>query len=396
MRLGEAFFQPAALMFKFRHAILPFFLAWLALGAASSSCAEPFSFVEGTFEQGRLRYLNGLPVLEVQGTPEEMGRQQAMLVSDAARRLICFPAELLAVVGREDRWPEFVRMGKAMLPQFPAHHLAELESFAKTSGCEADLLVGLNTMIDTYRGGLGCSSLLVAPERSATGGPLFGRNLDFFTLGKLQQYTLVTVYRPEGKHAFASVIFPGLFGCLSGINDAGLAVAVHEVHFSRDGGTLLDPKGVPYTLGFRRVLEECSTVEEARKLVASMKRTTLLNLAVCDRQGGAVLEITPKNVVLRRGSDGLAACTNHFRSPTLAMFAFAWRYRLLMSARDIPRLDVVDVQRKLHAANLGRLTMQTMIFEPEPLVLHLAYGSCPSSALPLKRLELAPLFERTD
>jgi len=383
-------------MLRFRHALLAFLLAWPALEAASAPCAGPFRFTEGSFGGGRLRYINGLPVLEVQGTPEEMGRQQAELVSDAARHLISFPAELLAEVGREDRWPAFVRMGKAMLPQFPQHHLAELEAFARTSGCEADLLVGLNTMIDTYRGGLGCSSLMVAPERSATGGPLFGRNLDFFTLGKLQQYTLVTVYRPEGRHAFASVSFPGLFGCLSGINDAGLAVAVHEVHFSRDGGALLDPKGVPYALGFRRVLEECSTVEEAQELVASMKRTTLLSLAVCDRRGGAVLEITPKSVVLRRGSDGLSACTNHFRSPALGMFAFAWRYRLLMSAGRIPLVDVSDVQRKLHAANLGRLTMQTMVFEPEPLVLHLAYGSCPSSALRLERLELAPLFQRRD
>ena len=145
----------------------------------------------------------------------------------------------------------------------------------------------------------GCASLIVGKERSATGGPLFGRNLDYPTLGYLQQYSLVTVYRPKGKHAFASIGFPGMIGCLSGMNDAGLALAVHEVRKTKDGSPGLDIKGRPYTLAFRRVLEECTTVAEAEKLLRGMKRTTMLNLAVCDRNGGAVFELTTKNVVVR-------------------------------------------------------------------------------------------------
>ena len=105
------------------------------------------------------------------------------------------------------------------------------------------------------------------PEHSATKGPLFGRNLDFYTLGMLDKYSLVTVHRPKGKHAFVSIGFPGLFGCVSGMNDAGLALAVHEVFLARDGASMFNPKGVPYTFCFRRILEECETVEEAEKLL---------------------------------------------------------------------------------------------------------------------------------
>ena len=53
----------------------------------------------------------------------------------------------------------------------------------------------------------GCSTLVVEPGRSAVKGPLFGRNLDYPTLGFLQDYTLVTIYRPRGRHAFASIGF---------------------------------------------------------------------------------------------------------------------------------------------------------------------------------------------
>jgi len=38
-------------------------------------------------------------------------------------------------------------------------------------------------------------------------------------------------------------------------------------------------------------------------------------------------------------------------------------------------------------------TLQTMIFEPATLKLHLAIGACPSSAEPLKTLDLAPLLQ---
>ena len=41
--------------------------------------AEKLPFQEGRFEKGELKYVHHLPVLSVEGTPEEMGRQEAAL-----------------------------------------------------------------------------------------------------------------------------------------------------------------------------------------------------------------------------------------------------------------------------------------------------------------------------
>jgi predicted choloylglycine hydrolase len=176
------------------------------------------------------------------------------------------------------------------------------------------------------------------------------------------------------------------------MNDAGLALAVHEVFFARDRSLMFDPHGVPYLLAFRRILEECATVEEAEQLLRSIPRTTRLNLAVCDRRCGAVVEFTPKTLVVRRGEDGICACANHFCSEELATLAFQFRYRRLLQIASLARISLEDVAAKMHDVNLGRLTIQTMVFEPAPLVVHLAFGALPASGLPLKRLELAPLF----
>jgi predicted choloylglycine hydrolase len=360
----------------------------------SARAAEERVFQEGRCDNAELKYVNQLPVLVVAGTPEEIGRQKAALTAAATKTLADYPRQLIERSSRKGRLPEYLIMSKALTPNIPADHREELRAFAEQSGIDRDLGILANTMLDLYRGAVACSSLIVDADHSAAKAPLFGRNLDFYTLGILDRYSLVTVHRPKGKHAFATVGFPGLFGCLSGINDAGLALAVHEVFLSRDGAAMFNPKGVPYTFCFRQMLEECATVEEAEKLLRATERTTILSLALCDPHGGLVLEMTPKSVVARRGSDGICACTNHFRSDELALLTWCNRYRKLILSRNLDQLDVADVAKKLDEVNLGRLTVQTMIFEPATLKLHLAIGSCPSSALPLNLLDLKPLFAR--
>jgi hypothetical protein len=371
--------------------------------------AEPFRYPEGTHGQAELKYRNGLPVLTVAGTPEEMGEQIAVLTAQPLQRLVKYPQEMLRKSGLGFLMPQLVKMGNSLLPQFPPDYRKELDAMVKQTGVERDLAVLGNTLPDIVKLA-GCSTLIVESDRCTVGGPLFGRNFDFPTLGFLHEYTLVMVYRPKGKHAFVSIGFPGMLGCISGMNDAGLAVATLEVYATSDGSPRLDAKGIPYTMCFRRLLEECTTVAEAEKLLRSMPRTTMNNLAVCDKRGGAVFEITPRNVVVRRGDAGLCACTNHFRSKDLCVpkEMICERYPKLVDtpaeivanrvptngdAPRTPRLSLADVARKLNAANQGDLTLHTMVFEPASLRLHLAFGKTPSSAMPLKQLELAPLFK---
>jgi isopenicillin-N N-acyltransferase like protein len=361
-----------------------------------ANAAEARPFQEGQFESAELRYINDLPVLIVSGTPEEIGRQKAALTGDVVLKLIDYPKKFLrSGEVSEERRQKLVEMGEALRPQIPPDHRDEMRAFAKKAGFDNQWDLGFltNVMVDIYRGGFSCSSLIVEAPHSETGGPLFGHNLDFYTFGMLDKYGLVTVHRPNGKHAFASVGFPGFFGCVQGINDAGLALAVHEVFLSKDRAPMFNPKGVPYSMCFRRILEECSSIEEAEKLLRSTERTTLLSLAVCDRRGSAVFELTPKTVAVRRGSDGLCICTNHFRTPELIMFAWCNRYRALEKCQSLKALGVDDVAKKLDEVNMGRMTVESMVFEPEPLILHLAMGSCPSSSLPMKKLALQPLFK---
>ncbi len=384
---------------QFAITYLLLFFSFLPPCPSLSVAAEERPFQEGRFEAGELRYINDLPVLVVSGTPEEIGRQKAALTGDVVRKLAEYPKKLMQIGnGSQERWQKLVGMGEALKPQIPADYIAEMQAFADKAGIDRRWEMGVlgNVMLDIYRGGFGCSSIIAEAQRSAADGPLFGRNLDFYTLGILDKYGLVTVHRPKDKHAFASIGFPGIFGCISGINDAGLALAVHEVFLSKDRAPMFNPKGVPYTMCFRHMLEECSSVEEAEKFLRSTERTTLLSLVACDRRQAAVFELTPKSVAVRRANDGLCFCTNHFRTDELIVpivSRLCRRYPILEKAQSIKTLGVDDVAKKLDEVNAGSMTVQSMIFEPETLILHLAMGSCPSSALPMKKLELKPLFK---
>jgi hypothetical protein len=355
----------------------------------SSKADQPFRYTEGKFGKAELKYVNGLPVMIVEGTPEEIGEQIGVLTKEPLKRLMNFAPDLLRAFGQEKQLPMLKLVSKAMLPQFPADHRAELEAMVKASSVDHDLAIIGNTWADISKLG-GCSALIVQGERSATGRPLFGRNLDYTTGGILQDFSLVQVVRPKGKHAFAAVGFPGSIGVLSGMNDSGLALATLEVQSAKDKSAKFDRKGVPYALSYRRILEECTTIEEAVRLLNSIKRTTMNNLAICDKDGGAIIEITTQNVVVRRPEKDLCPCTNHFRSEELCTEVKCRRYDALSKCFEMDKLDRAAVAKLLHAANQGEHTMQTMIFETASLQLHLAIGKCPTSAQPLKGLDLKP------
>jgi predicted choloylglycine hydrolase len=391
-----------------------FFLLFGACTAAPAPGKEPFRSPEGKCGKGELKYINEIAVLVVEGTPREIGEQMGILASKPSQRALAYPKEVLSYlatpVGLKLLWPLVVKNGNQLLENFPADHRAEFEALVKKSGLDRELLVAANTMFDLKRdlaALFGCSALIVERERSATGQPVFGRNMDYLSLGYLHEYSLVTIYRPRGKHAFASVGFPGLVGCLSGMNDTGLAVAVLEsTGADPSEGPVFNSEGIPFAICYRRLLEECATVRDAEKLLRGMKRTTTNNLAVCDKNGGAVFEITPSRVVVRPTKDNIGVCTNHFCSEELQLsksrnlFTTLERFSILEKARtERGPLTIGDVQRYLDAANQGHLTLQTMIFEPATLTVHLSFAvdKRPSSSQALRRLELAtPLKNKRD
>jgi predicted choloylglycine hydrolase len=368
-------------------------VAFIFFCAALLTAAEPFRFPEASHGKGKLQYINDLPVLIVEGTPEEIGEQVGILAAKPAPQILNIFQEFLKIRGLEKAWPWLVQVSHLMEAQFPPDYVKEMEAAAKASSLDRDKVIVLHTIYDIAKLS-GCSSLYVEPDRSATKTLLLGHNLDFYAIANVHEFSLVVVCKPQGKHAFASIGFPGLFGCMSAINDAGLSLVTNEVTSTSDGSPKFDLKGVPFILAFRRIMEECTTVDEAEKLIRSIRRTSTINLTVCDKKEGRIFEVTPKNVKVRPADKGLGMCTNHFRCKEVATNMNCWRYDVLLKTQDLKTVGRKEIAKKLDEANQGDSTIQTMIFEPATLRLDLAIGKGPTSAKPMKTLELATLLKR--
>ena len=213
----------------------------------------------------------------------------------------------------------------------------------------------------------------------------------------MHDFSLITVYAASaGILGFASIGFPGSVGCFSGMNQAGLCLARHEV-FTPTVKKTYNPKGVPFAICFRTVLETCSTVSEAIDAIEKTPHVTVNNLVVCDANRGALVEIAPEGVKSRPVTAEMHSCTNHFSHPDWQNPRQANAYHTqdrLARLESAPAVGVVveDVRRVLDDVNQGDLTIQTMVFDPSSAAIHVAFGPGPTTRLPLTRIDLAPYW----
>src|SRR5262245_44502299 len=238
---------------------------------------------EATAHGGRLEYQGPIPVLTVEGEPGAIGRQVGELALRPALRLLDYPLDYIRSQVRVPLLPRLLwallkRKCRGRYANIPAAYRAEVEACA--AACpDRGRLVPANALFDMNHMGLralfGCSSFIVPPHRSATGGMLFGRNLDFYPLSYLHDFSLVTGCGPSlGGLGLALLGFPGLVGCFSGMNAAGLSLARHEVLGPKVRRTF-NPTGVPFAVALREVLETCHTVADAAERLARIRHATV-------------------------------------------------------------------------------------------------------------------------
>lgn len=404
--------------------------------------AEPFRYQVGKHGQGELKYINDIPVLLLAGTPKEMGEQTGVLAARQAKPLYRFPrdyflgectTELLrtnptwtkqsrgfrfALIAAEATlWPAVQKTAARLEKNLTDAHRSELSAIAEAAGMDVVgpfQLTAANGLFDL--GHIpqsellrGCSSLIVPAEYSATKELLFARNLDFPHFGYLHHYSLLTVYRSSDsqKRSFVSAGFPGFAGCVTGMNDAGLTIASHEVQ-DPETPTLFNPKGVPFPFAYRRIMEECATIGDAIKLLDSIERASVTSLVIADPSGGAVIEVTPEALVVRRFKEKPGVCTNHFRTmkkpKQVERYDTFKRFDTLTKSLEVKhgttlRWSVDDLRQRLHEVRMSdehkeNMTIQSFVFEPATRTVHVRFskGAEASTAEALRSLDMKVLW----
>ncbi|MBI3270853.1 MAG: hypothetical protein HYZ53_17765 [Planctomycetes bacterium] len=375
--------------------------AWLLTAAPPAPAAPPESAAAaqapGAFvARSTFSTIGKTRLLHVWGAPREMGREVGrvlgaeirLLYNDYLGRFVPFASERKALQAK----------ALEMVPFLPADSLEEIRGVAEGAGMRFEEMLLGNCFLDLKRSPL-CSTFVAYGPATRDGDVLFGRNLDFPSLGIAGDHGLVTVYHPTGKKAFVSVGWPGLSGVLSGMNEDGLSLAVMNVFMEKE-----TPKGTPYTLLFREILENARTTDEAIARMQVARRTVGNNLMLCDaRPSAALVEFSAEVCNVRRPVEDAIYSTNHFRIGESLAKTTCWRYPIL--ERELRgrygKLDVEGAKAVLGSVGLRLINLQAMLFRPVQRDLWVSFASPlaslgPYEHVPAERLWRAEAPPRTD
>ena len=259
------------------------------------------SFVAKT-EHGVRAKLDGVrDVLILEGTPEEMGTAHGRLMKleIGSTRARIYAAGVAASLAKGEsfiaRTDEAIRRTK---PFVPKRYYEEMDALAASLGYDAQDVYRLNNFMELFH----CSGVAIRGPASKDGRVLHARALDYARDIGLQDSSTIIVFMPKEQNAWISVSYSGFCGTVTAMNEKGLAIG------EMGGGGEGKWDGLPMAFMMRRIVEECSTVDEALTLMKSTPLTCDYYYVLSDAQGNlaavqAIAESDEPVVVLRPGEE---------------------------------------------------------------------------------------------
>lgn len=203
-----------------------------------------------------------------------------------------------------------------MEPFIPQEFKDEIRGLTEAVGIDYDMGLIVNAVPDImelFRKPFGCSTFVTLPARSASGGLIYGRNLDYGMSDVLRSHWQPTVFAKPGKHRILSINVPGMTGVLTAINDKGVMMS-RMTSYNKD----IRSHGIPSMILFRQILETADTAEEAAEMYRRATRTVAVNVMITDANDALVVESTATRFEIRRPNDaGVLYAANHFETPEL-------------------------------------------------------------------------------
>jgi len=386
-----------------------FVLVLASMAVCSSAQVYPRDHINGS-----LTYVGQVPVLKLWGTPREQGYAYGFL---AGRKILAifngflaenelgidqafFESSLAPQIRRMKIEPIYDEELQAMFEGIKASARGKMHIPALKRDLKASDLVVMNCLNDLVR--MGCSSVSTWGKMTTDGSPLIGRNNDWHRIPAMIENQLVVARIPpreSGRHAFASVSWAGIIGCITGMNDKGIVLTSHDASglapFVRTGFH-------PYMLTFRSVIESTSPgtaiqdVENAlRSRVTGIGKNLMITIpSGTDGPASVVFEVDGDlsqghgfTKRLPREAESFLVSTNHFRL-RMEPSGTCERYALLQDRLGRIRRDpgetrvsaalTWDLLRRVVIP--GWRTHHSVVFEPDKKLMHVALAEAGTDA----------------
>lgn len=235
--------------------------------------------------------------------------------------------------------------------------LAQIEGIAAGAELEIGDVLALNTRSELMFGVSnadfadfpedGCTSVAIAPERSASGHSLLSQNWDWTEAAG--ESVVLLVRESDDRPDYLTLVEAGLLA-KTGMNSAGLGLCTNTLVSTTDTG---DPDGLPYHV-FLHELLQAERVSDALQFLHSTPRALSANYLIMHADG-AVLDVEttgggPGGVAHLSVTDGVLTHTNHFRDPRLA----DTDRRVRENSNTVVRLDRIDRRLAMIGGKIDR------------------------------------------
>lgn len=350
------------------------------------------------------RVQDGYLVCHLQGSPEELGRQQGILL----RRLV--PRVLKDVMEGQASSPEararLVAGARVMGKYQPPEFIAELHALAETAGVDYGELLAAQLYGDVWRGMPGgrysslCSSYAVWGDATADGKCYVGRNMDFWDHGIAEYGMVLLHYTPDRGLPFVTASWAGVINGWTAMNTAGIVCANNTAYGGKES-----LKGISTCFMIRKVAQYAQTVQEGVEIVKRGPRACGTNLIIAggNPPTAAMVEFDHEGVSVRYSelADGAAQgnyviADNSFRRLNREEGATSYgdeewgRYGLLKRTiiEKYGKLGPEDNLAAMEGVPLSYINLQSAFLCPSDLTFQIAMGPAPAYRQPFRRFRL--------
>jgi len=268
--------------------------------------------------------IHELPVIELEGTHYQMGRTYGEICREKMAEL--YEVRLLSALkhastrGREFSVEHAVELADECITEVKAYDplgYKELMGMSEGSGLsmqEIYIMQGLTDFRDFLTwgqlpDGLGCTSMIVSRERSASGQLILAQNWDLMTSN--MPYVCFVKRKPEiGPETMSLTVTGGL--SMIGLNSEGLAIGTNNIK------TTDSRRGVHYLNIIHRALS-CATASEAEHAIQYAHRSGAHYYMLGDKSGDYYgIECSATKHGILKGDAGVVTHCNHPLHPEVA------------------------------------------------------------------------------
>jgi len=275
-------------------------------------------------ERDNVKKAKRFPVVEMQGSHYDMGRQYGAQCRDVIRDLIGKFDEI--ILRSEEGNDEAYGVAREAVPwvrESAPELIEEVSGIAAGAGVDFDDVFRLNCSVELFAW-KGCaasrSAVSVPPGCTSfaartSGGSLVAWNMDWWRLWL--PYIVLLKGKPAGEPAFFAFAFAGCVG-RPGMSER-IAISANQLPYRPaaeppNGSPQWAGPGIPYNFLSRMLLQQSST-SDALALIARTRRMAGLNYTIGDADGDVCcVETTPTAHEVLRSEEGFVVHANSFHT----------------------------------------------------------------------------------